>query len=240
MQFEPGKALGPFRLGATLRECISELQFNSRDFKQVNTTFNINDETKDDIVLDIKTCGIYLRFDSIQQRLKLIDVYDLTKISIYYHKQLLCAPPSNPSSPTTDTQSSDTKKDKKNKANIENENTFARIYNIMGLTHPGYYDNKRGLYYVEYEGLWLSFILKYDPGPSSLPVDLNDGSSPILNRLIVFYGKNGFLSHTLPPLGEQLSMIQANKYKPSSIHLYAYYFEPIWVTLNEGIYIVYN
>ena len=269
----PGKALGPFRLGATLRECISELQFNSRDFKRVNTVFNINDETKDDIVLDIKTCGIYLRFDSIQQRLKLIDVYDLTKISIYYHKQLLTAPPnlsqqqssssstspkspidneSNPNSNNNinkpimnDEQRSNSKskskskhKNKpksKNKIN-ENENTFARIYNIMGLTHPGYYDNKRGLYYVEYEGLWLSFILNTDPGTSSLPVDLSDGTSPILNRLIVFYGKNGnFLSHTLPPLGEELSLIQANKHKPSSIHLYSYYFEPIYVTLNEGM-----
>ena len=102
----PGKALGPFRLGATLRECISELQLNSRDFKQINTIFNIDDETKDDIVLDIKACGIYLRFDAIQQRLKLIDVYDLTKISIFYHKQLLTAPPSESTTPASSSTSS--------------------------------------------------------------------------------------------------------------------------------------
>ena len=40
MNLEPGRQLGPFALGETLRNCISEVQFNSRDFKQIKVTFN--------------------------------------------------------------------------------------------------------------------------------------------------------------------------------------------------------
>ena len=184
--------LGPFSIGSTLHECIAELQKNSRDYKHIKCIFNTdNTDDDDNIILDVHAYGIKLIFNGKDQRLKLIDVYDLSKVSICYHKQIL-------------------------------QNNFACIYNIMGLTHPGVYDDKRKQYYVEYNGLWLAFLLDYDPGPSSLPVDLDDGTSPILNRLIVYFGKN-IASATLPPLG------------PTSNPLYACYFEPIHVTLNEGI-----
>ena len=227
MELIKGKKLGSFEIGWTLHEIIDELKYNSRDFKQIKLTYNLFNETNDDIILNVQTCGIYLHFDGIQQRLKLIDVYDLNKISIYYDKLLLTESTLNTKSKInsiSDDEFDDIQDDVSDHGNNNNDinnnnnkNTFRQIYNVMGPTYPGYYDKNKCLYYVEYPGLWLAFELKYDPGNSELPVELDDGTSPLLKRLIVYYGDN-IINSSLPPLIKT-----------------KIYYEPVYIYLNEGI-----
>ena len=161
----------------------------------------------------------------------MIDVYNINKVEIYYHKkQLTCR--KNEEETKTEADAAEISLHKGDLlqhgllTNInqtimspvidthvdiieteEFDTNFALIYELMGPTQTGIYDKKRSLYYVEYNGLWLAFALENDPGSNELPVDLPNESSPLLKRMIVFSGDN-IENVVLPPLIQSLTYFE--------------------------------
>eukprot|EP00064_Thunnus_orientalis_P002367 superscaffoldBa00000169_g2374 len=88
LEVVPERSLGneqwEFALGMPLAQAISILQKHCRIIKNVQVLYSEQTPLGHDLILNLTQDGIKLLFDATNQRLKVIEVYDLSKVKLKY------------------------------------------------------------------------------------------------------------------------------------------------------------
>uniref|UniRef100_A0A8R1HHE3 Uncharacterized protein n=1 Tax=Caenorhabditis japonica TaxID=281687 RepID=A0A8R1HHE3_CAEJA len=162
-----------FLLGMPINQCIAMMQQFPRMLTKVELKYSRKDPCCRDIVIYIGSTGIKLYFDGVTQLAKLIEVDDLSKITLTYKEKVFSAP--------------------------ANEATMERVNEIFGSTHPGSYDDKHNIYVQSWPGLSFCFPTTaagenlevrpgFGPNLRSLKYDAN--SQPKLTKMSIYRGQN--------------------------------------------------
>eukprot|EP00735_Rhodelphis_limneticus_P009118 TRINITY_DN2547_c0_g2::TRINITY_DN2547_c0_g2_i1::g.19221::m.19221 TRINITY_DN2547_c0_g2::TRINITY_DN2547_c0_g2_i1::g.19221 ORF type:complete len:517 (+),score=53.71,sp/Q9SD33/U183_ARATH/37.34/1e-77,UPF0183/PF03676.9/2.3e-44,UPF0183/PF03676.9/4.3e-39 TRINITY_DN2547_c0_g2_i1:131-1681(+) len=175
----PGKGVGPFLLGARIGEVFQYLFQHRRSFPRVEFKFCDKDPLCSDYIMNIADCKLQLRFDPVSQRLRLIEVYDLSITRLIYGNALF----SGETCPST----------------------FYSIYQLFGPTHPGDYSQDSRLYFLNYPGVTFTFPippqfanLYLNPHSTDLPVEFPDHTTPLATRMSIYSGSG--LCDAKPPI----------------------------------------
>jgi isoleucyl-tRNA synthetase len=139
------------------------------------------------VVLNIPTNGIRLRFDGPDQRLRLIEITDFTKMHLSYKNLDLVKLPDSKAEPKVYSNT-----------NSPTGPIFRHVYNrLMGPTFPGEYippasntEPKKGLYVLSYPGIAFTFPL--DDSAWSSEIDfvslLSSNAASQAQSLAIFHG----------------------------------------------------
>nr|XP_030858562.1 phagosome assembly factor 1 isoform X1 [Gorilla gorilla gorilla]XP_030858563.1 phagosome assembly factor 1 isoform X1 [Gorilla gorilla gorilla] len=88
LEVVPERSLGneqwEFTLGMPLAQAVAILQKHCRIIKNVQVLYSEQSPLSHDLILNLTQDGIKLMFDAFNQRLKVIEVYDLTKVKLKY------------------------------------------------------------------------------------------------------------------------------------------------------------
>lgn len=84
LQIQPGEALGPLSLSASLFSTITTLLQHKSTFPRLNISFNSTDPVTNPVYIDLETNGLRLRFDGESQHLELIQVTEFGKVGLVY------------------------------------------------------------------------------------------------------------------------------------------------------------
>ncbi|KAI8340945.1 hypothetical protein BC941DRAFT_488844 [Chlamydoabsidia padenii] len=173
----PGKTLGPFRLGSSLWDIIQFLRERPLFFPSVELKYNQQDPFRSAFIVSLPNNGINLWFDGSLQRLKTIECCDPTKVKLVYQN--------------SDVSSSRTIP------------TFLLIYKSFGPTYLGEFKAEQNLYTLNYPGLSFTFPIpqKYNhlyTNSSELPLEFPDGTTPIASKVYIFHS-NSSKWETVPP-----------------------------------------
>ncbi|KAL2125490.1 hypothetical protein VTJ04DRAFT_1855 [Mycothermus thermophilus] len=152
-QLHPGRALGFLVLGASLHDVLTRLKAEPQRFPKINLTYLPEDPVRTQIHIALPVNGLRLRFDGPEQRLRLIEVTDFTKIHIFLKpandKERDLVRPQAASDGTAGP-------------------TFRHIYQrFLGPTYDGEYLAADKTYLLSYPGVAFSFPMKpeeYVPG----------------------------------------------------------------------------
>ncbi|KAI3370840.1 hypothetical protein L3Q82_007366 [Scortum barcoo] len=128
----PGLAPG-WGPGMPLAQAISILQKHCRIIKNVQVLYSEQTPLSHDLILNLTQDGIKLLFDATNQRLKVIEVYDLSKVKLKY-----CGVHFNSQAIAP---------------------TIEQIDQSFGATHPGVYNAAEQLFHLNFRGLSFSFQL---------------------------------------------------------------------------------
>ncbi|XP_050041049.2 phagosome assembly factor 1 [Dermacentor andersoni] len=176
----PEKSLGneswELVLGMAFSQVVHILQQQFRIIKGVQIIYNEQCPLDSDLVILLSEDGIRLSFDSSSQRLKVIEVTDMSKVKLTYCGSTFCSPEVLP--------------------------TRQQIDDCFGATHPGEYDASQQMFVLHFRGLSFSFLAdpkcKLDAALGSSPTgQLPNGSSPLVSRMAIYYGNS--LTDTRPP-----------------------------------------
>ncbi|KAL5477986.1 hypothetical protein EMCRGX_G024858 [Ephydatia muelleri] len=171
----PERALGGAQwelvLGMPLIQALEILKRQSDVIRKVHITYSEQQPLDVDLVVDLVEDGIRLIFDPKCQRLRVIDVYDTTKVSLRYCNKHFCSPEILP--------------------------TVEQIHNSFGPTLPGEVDQKFQLFNLHFRGLLFTFPLwnssprtaELNPEISSFPA-ADDHRELILSRVCIFSGSD--------------------------------------------------
>uniref|UniRef100_A0A8C7Z6D3 Phagosome assembly factor 1 n=1 Tax=Oryzias sinensis TaxID=183150 RepID=A0A8C7Z6D3_9TELE len=123
-----------------------------------------------DLILNLTQDGIKLLFDATNQRLKVIEVYDLSKVKLKY-----CGVHFNSQAIAP---------------------TIEQIDQSFGATHPGVYNPAEQLFHLNFRGLSFSFQLeswneapKYEPG-LTFPASMQIPHGAMVKRMHIYTGNN--------------------------------------------------
>ncbi|XP_077517216.1 phagosome assembly factor 1 isoform X2 [Amblyomma americanum] len=178
----PEKSLGneswELVLGMAFSQVVHILQQQFRVIKGVQIIYNEQCPLESDLVILLSEDGIRLSFDSSSQRLKVIEVTDMSKVKLTYCGSTFCSPEVLP--------------------------TRQQIDDCFGATHPGEYDANQQMFVLHFRGLSFSFLAdpkcKLDTALGSSPTgQLPNGSSPLVSRMAIYYG-NSLVDTRPPPL----------------------------------------
>ncbi|TKS73764.1 UPF0183 protein C16orf70 -like protein [Collichthys lucidus] len=137
LEVVPERSLGneqwEFALGMPLAQAISILQKHCRIIKNVQVLYSEQTPLSHDLILNLTQDGIKLLFDATNQRLKVIEVYDLSKVKLKY-----CGVHFNSQAIAP---------------------TIEQIDQSFGATHPGVYNAAEQLFHLNFRGLSFSFQL---------------------------------------------------------------------------------
>ncbi|XP_014593863.1 phagosome assembly factor 1 isoform X1 [Equus przewalskii] len=146
-----------------------------------------------DLILNLTQDGIKLLFDAFNQRLKVIEVYDLTKVKLKY-----CGVHFNSQAIAP---------------------TIEQIDQSFGATHPGVYNSAEQLFHLNFRGLSFSFQLdswteapKYEPNFAHGLASLQIPHGATVKRMYIYSGNS--LQDTKAP-GMPLSCFLGNVYAES-------------------------
>lgn len=176
----PEKSLGneswELVLGMAFSQVVHILQQQFRIIKGVQIIYNEQCPLDSDLVILLSEDGIRLSFDSSSQRLKVIEMTDMSKVKLTYCGSTFCSPEVLP--------------------------TRQQIDDCFGATHPGEYDASQQMFVLHFRGLSFSFLAdpkcKLDAALGSSPTgQLPSGSSPLVSRMAIYYGNS--LADTRPP-----------------------------------------
>jgi len=169
LELVPGKGLGEFLLGMPISDAISVIQQNIDFISMVELKFSEQEPLAMDIVLDLVEDGFLLRFEPTSQRLKMIEIYDVPKVTLSYCGSVFSAADVPP--------------------------TFVLIYSRFGPSYPGDYNSTKNVYRLHYPNLSFTFPIPtkfqsfYSNG-TELPVEFPDGTTPITTRIYIYSGSS--------------------------------------------------
>jgi len=155
----------------------------------ISLTLGVFQETAcSDIILNFPESGMHLRFEPVSQRLRLIEVYDLSRMQIRYAQSLV--------------------------GGASNAATFVRIYDLFGPTFPGELDTHSAKYTLHYPGLSFVFPLPREHASqlweAELPLEFPDGTTPVATRICIYSGTLGKLM--------ALQTVEPPPIKPGSLY----------------------
>uniref|UniRef100_A0A8C5PW71 Phagosome assembly factor 1 n=1 Tax=Leptobrachium leishanense TaxID=445787 RepID=A0A8C5PW71_9ANUR len=195
LEVVPERSLGnqqwEFTLGMPLAQAVSILQKHCRTIRNVQILYSEQCPLSHDLILSLTQDGIKLLFDAYNQRLKVIEVYDLTKVKLKY-----CGTHFN--SPTI-------------------ASTIEQIDQSFGATHPGVYNSAEQLFHLNFRGLSFSFQLdswtevpKYEPNFAHGLASLQIPHGATVKRMYIYSG-NSLQDTKAPnmPLGCYLGNVYA-------------------------------
>ena len=165
----PGAQCGPFRLGMSLHEALAVIKnraFSSNfESKKTSVIFSKLAPTERPIVVDIQAIGTMLRFEPKEQRLVVIDVYDLSKLGVSLQDHTIGGP-----------------------SLADNEAaTLKTLYSVLGVTHSGFRKEEVGkdAFCLQYPGLLIAFQVPEAESFTGIPLVLSNGQSPKAVRILV-------------------------------------------------------
>jgi len=163
MEVVPGERLGCFALGLGINDALSLLRRQFVPLRpRVDVIYSQARPLEHDIIVRVEDFGLQLRFDPNSQRLRLIELYEIGKVDVMYAGSLV-------------------------------KPILLDLYKQFGPTYPGTFERDFDQYVLRYTGLCLMFRLpdevkdKYTE-TDELPLELPNGRSPPLTRLMVFRG----------------------------------------------------
>ncbi|BDA50963.1 probable UPF0183 protein C16orf70 homolog at N-terminal half [Coccomyxa sp. Obi] len=165
LELFPGQGLGEFALGMPLYEAVNLIRKKRSDLSCVEVKYATQALFDQDIVINFPEHGMHLRFEPRSQRLRLIEVYDLSRLQVKYGKALT--------------------------GGASHPATFVRVYDIFGPTYPGEYDEQNRMYSLHYPGVVLLFPIPEQHAEHcsesqiELPLEFPDGSTPLASRICV-------------------------------------------------------
>ncbi|XP_065307361.1 phagosome assembly factor 1 isoform X1 [Dermacentor albipictus] len=164
-----GVPSGTLHMGMAFSQVVHILQQQFRIIKGVQIIYNEQCPLDSDLVILLSEDGIQLSFDSSSQRLKVIEVTDMSKVKLTYCRSTFCSPEVLP--------------------------TRQQIDDCFGATHPGEYDASQQMFVLHFRGLSFSFLAdpkcKLDAALGSSPTgQLPNGSSPLVSRMAIYYGNS--------------------------------------------------
>ncbi|XP_033755111.1 UPF0183 protein C16orf70 homolog isoform X1 [Pecten maximus] len=181
LEVVPERSLGneqwEFVLGMPFYQAVSILRRQDRVIKGVQVWYSQQYPLQMDLVLNLSHDGIRLIFDPVSQRLKIMEVNNMSKVRLKYCGVHFNSPQVQP--------------------------TIEQIDQSFGATHPGVYNSDKQLFVLNFRGLSFDFPIeskfepKYAHGLGSL--QFPNGSSPIVSRMCVYTG-NSLLDTKAPPL----------------------------------------
>uniref|UniRef100_A0A2K6RHI5 CP070 protein n=1 Tax=Rhinopithecus roxellana TaxID=61622 RepID=A0A2K6RHI5_RHIRO len=182
-----------FTLGMPLAQAVAILQKHCRIIKNVQVLYSEQSPLSHDLILNLTQDGIKLLFDAFNQRLKVIEVYDLTKVKLKY-----CGVHFNSQAIAP---------------------TIEQIDQSFGATHPGVYNSAEQLFHLNFRGLSFSFQLdswteapKYEPNFAHGLASLQIPHGATVKRMYIYSGNS--LQDTKAPI-MPLSCFLGNVYAES-------------------------
>ncbi|KAK3735198.1 hypothetical protein QZH41_017952, partial [Actinostola sp. cb2023] len=186
LEVVPERSLGneqwEFILGMPVVQCVQILKRQCRTIRSVQVMYSEANPLAMDLVLNMPSDGIRLVFDSVSQRLKIIEVNNMSKVKLKYCGVHFNSPQVQP--------------------------TIEQIDMSFGATHPGdslyivVYDPSLHLFILNFRGLSFSFPIdsKFEPyythGLGSLK--FSSGASPTVSRMSIYHG-NSITDARAPP-----------------------------------------
>ncbi|CAK4087690.1 unnamed protein product [Aphanomyces euteiches] len=188
-----GKKVGPLLLGATLSESIAVLKvYLSRNpVRPFEIEYSEDDPFQSDIVINSPEDGLKLKHDPVTQLLTVIQAYQLNKITLRYHSNIIFGKNVNSS--------------------------FLSVYQLLGPTYPGTYDPKVNVYSLHYPGGSFQFPIPPEferlyKNRDTIPVEFPNGFTPAAIGFSIFCGDN--LANPEAPLP-----LKSNYFEPVVVDL---------------------
>eukprot|EP01135_Chromosphaera_perkinsii_P007843 Nk52_evm35s1020 gene=Nk52_evmTU35s1020 len=165
----PGKSVGPLEIGMPIGTAISYLKRNARHIKNIDLKYGETNPFANDICINLCNDGMQLLFEPKTQCLRMIEIYDCSKVTLTYAQTTFnCV---NSTAPT-----------------------FVLIYKLFGPSYPGDYDSVHQQYILNYPGLSFYFpipkqhesLYTNSKSGAELPLEFPDGTTPVTNRVCVY------------------------------------------------------
>lgn len=179
LEVVPERSLGneqwEFVLGMPFYQAVAILRRQDRQIKGVQVWYSHQYPLQMDLVLNLSHDGIRLIFDPVSQRLKIIEVNNMSKVKLKYCGVHFNSPQIQP--------------------------TIEQVDQSFGATHPGVYNSEKQLFVLNFRGLSFDFPIeskfepKYAHGLGSL--QFPNGSSPVVSRMCLYTGSS--MVDTKPP-----------------------------------------
>lgn len=172
-------------LGASLHDVLTRLKAEPQRFPKLELLYSTDKPVTEPVCVVLPENGIRLRFDGVEQRLRLIEVIDFTKNHITFKERDLVRPAngtSAPGSPIPGESSSGP--------------TFRHIYHrLLGPTYAGEFIPPQsgqgdGTYVLSYPGVAFNFPLSstvYSPNKDVVSL-LSASSQQVATSMAVFSG----------------------------------------------------
>ncbi|KAJ5573270.1 hypothetical protein N7450_010254 [Penicillium hetheringtonii] len=150
VQIFPGKGLGFITLGASLHNVLTRVKSHPQTYPAIDLAYSSTDPLRNPVVLQLPSNGLRLRFDGPDQRLRLIEVLDFSRVNLVYKNQDVMKGGKSTEQPTSSQGPS-----------------FRHVYNrLFGPSYPGEYISPTdkapyGTYVLSYPGVAFSFPLQH-------------------------------------------------------------------------------
>jgi len=158
-----------FLLGMHFSSAVSSIQSHVGQIKGVEISYCDRDPLAFDLTIKLSQDGIKLVFDSTSQRLKIIEVYDLSLVRLKYGDLLFNCPDVSP--------------------------TIEQIDQSFGATRPGVYDEDKRIFTLTFRGLAFEFpaATKFQPSYGGSRRELGKlqfppGESPCVSHMAIYAG----------------------------------------------------
>uniref|UniRef100_A0A915HYQ0 Uncharacterized protein n=1 Tax=Romanomermis culicivorax TaxID=13658 RepID=A0A915HYQ0_ROMCU len=149
-------------------QAISMLQKLCRIVKGIELLYNHDEPLKQEIIVNSTQEGFKLIFDAENQQLKIIEIYDLNKITLRYCSHIFSVP--------------------------YEKTTVEQVEQAFGATHPGTYDSSSQTYVLNWRGISFSFLAESNiqplQGRGLGSLQFSQGSAPVVNKVHVFTGNS--------------------------------------------------
>ena len=142
-----------FILGMHFSQAVASIQSLVGNIKGVQILYSDQDPLNVDLVANLTNDGIKLIFDPINQRLKAIEVHDLTLLKLKYSDVVFNSSEVSP--------------------------TIEQIDQSFGATHPGVYDSDKHVFTLTFRGLSFEFPAETQFQPSYGGISSRAWTTPI-------------------------------------------------------------
>lgn len=145
---EPANA--PTALGASLHNILTRIKSHPQSYPALDLAYSSVDPLRKPVILQLPPNGLRLRFDGPDQRLRLIEVLDFSRINLAYKNQDMLKGARSAEQPVSPQGPS-----------------FRHVYNrLFGPSYPGEYvppvdQSPYGTYVLSYPGIAFSFPLQH-------------------------------------------------------------------------------
>jgi len=162
-----------FSLGMPVYQAVQILQRQCRVIKSVEVNYNEKRPFESDLVLNLLNDGIKLMFDPVNQRLRIIEVWDLSKVKLKYCGAYFNSPQVAP--------------------------TIQQIDQSFGATHPAQFDDKHHMGVLSFRGITFLFPVEeeYEANCGQTLRSLPNSPTPTVAKMSIYTGNN--ISETRAP-----------------------------------------
>ncbi|KAJ6185226.1 hypothetical protein N7519_006527 [Penicillium mononematosum] len=150
-QIFPGKGLGFITLGASLHNVLTRVKSYPQTYPAIDLAYSPADPLRKPVVLQLPSNGLRFRFDGPDQRLRLIEVLDFSRVNLVYKNQEVLKGGKSAEQPLS-----------------SHGPSFRHVYNrLFGPSYPGEYvppadpQSPYGTYVLSYPGVAFSFPLQH-------------------------------------------------------------------------------